>query len=95
MQYLQALTVKQIKKLQTEVDKLNQSCTAQLKECELQRHAYLTQIGNILHPSVPISATEVCSFVPAAPPNIASWSKNSSVSELLYCVFHKMPFAFF
>ncbi|CAI8034420.1 Serine--tRNA ligase, cytoplasmic [Geodia barretti] len=55
---LKALTVKQIKKLQTEVDKLNQSCTAQLKECELQRHAYLTQIGNILHPSVPISATE-------------------------------------
>jgi seryl-tRNA synthetase len=55
---LKALTVKQIKKLQNEVDKLNQSCTAQLKECELQRHAYLTQIGNILHPSVPISATE-------------------------------------
>ena len=63
MQCAQGLTVKQIKKLQTAVDKLNQSCTAEMKECELQRHAYLTQIGNILHPSVPISATEVYSFV--------------------------------
>ena len=59
MKNVQALTVKQIKKLQTSVDKLNQTCTAEMKECELQRHAYLSQIGNILHPSVPISATEV------------------------------------
>ena len=49
----------QIKKLQTLIEEYNQKCTARIKECEAERHLYLTQIGNILHPSVPISNNEV------------------------------------
>ena len=56
--------MQQIKNLQSLVDKFNQKCTAEMKECDMQRHAYLTQIGNILHPSVPISGTEVRTFSP-------------------------------
>ena len=56
---IQALTVQQIKKLQILIDESHQKCTARMKECEAQRDAHLTQIGNILHPSVPISDNEV------------------------------------
>ena len=52
--------MQQIKKLQALVDKFNHACTVEMRECETQRHIYLTQIGNILHPSVPISDNEVC-----------------------------------
>ena len=51
--------MKQIKKVQVLVEEANKKCVAEMKECEAQRHSHLTQIGNILHPSVPISDNEV------------------------------------
>ena len=57
--FIQVLSVQQIKKLQAIVDRFNRACTVEMKDCETKRHEYLTQIGNVLHPSVPISATEV------------------------------------
>ena len=56
---IQVLSVQQIKKLQTLIDDSNQKCTVKMKDFEAQRHTHLTQIGNILHPSVPISDNEV------------------------------------
>ena len=49
----------QIKKLQTLIEESNQKSTARMKECETQRQYHLSQIGNTLHPSVPISSSEV------------------------------------
>ena len=51
--------MKQIKKVQVLVEEANKKCVAEMKECEAQRHSHLIQIGNILHPSVPISDNEV------------------------------------
>lgn len=52
--------MKLIKKVQSFVEEANKKCVTEMKECETRRHAHLTQIGNILHPSVPISDNEVC-----------------------------------
>ena len=51
--------MQQIKNVQTLVEEANRKSVAEMKVCEAQRHAHLTQIGNILHPSVPISDNEV------------------------------------
>ena len=50
----------QIKKVQALIEESNSSCTAEMKECEAVRHFHLIQIGNLLHPRVPISDDEVC-----------------------------------
>ena len=55
----QPLTVKQIKNIQALIEKANEKCVVEMKECETERHFHLTQIGNMLHPSVPISDDEV------------------------------------
>ena len=55
----QALTVTQIKKVQALIEEANDRCTAEMKECEAVRHFHLIQIGNLLHPRVPISDDEV------------------------------------
>ncbi len=57
--HTQPLTVKQIKKVQSLIDAANEQCQVAMKECEVERHHHLTQIGNVLHPSVPISNDEV------------------------------------
>ena len=51
--------MQQIKKLQSLIEDASKKCVAEMKECESERDANLTQIGNILHPSVPISNNEV------------------------------------
>ena len=51
--------MQQIKKLQCLIEDASKKCVAEMKECESERDANLTQIGNILHPSVPISNNEV------------------------------------
>ena len=48
-----------IKKVQSFIEEANKKCVTEMRECETTRHAHLTQIGNILHPSVPISDNEV------------------------------------
>lgn len=55
---VQALTVNQIKKVQSLIAEANEKCVTEMKECETERHLHLVQIGNILHPSVPISDDE-------------------------------------
>ena len=56
---LQPLTVTQIKKAQSLMDEANSKCTVEMKECETERHRHLVMIGNVLHPSVPVSNDEV------------------------------------
>ena len=51
--------MRQIKKLQSLIEDASKKCVTEMKECESERDANLTQIGNILHPSVPISNNEV------------------------------------
>lgn len=51
--------MKLIKKMQSVIEEANKKCVTEMRECETRRHAHLTQIGNILHPSVPISDNEV------------------------------------
>ena len=63
--HTQPLTVKQIKRIQSLIDAANEQCHVELKACEMERSQHLIQIGNILHPSVPISDNEVgqsCNF---------------------------------
>lgn len=55
---LQPLTVKQIKKVQSLMDEANGKCTVEMKECKTERHRHLVMIGNVLHPSVPVSNDE-------------------------------------
>ena len=51
--------MQQIKKLQALIEDASKKCVTEMKECESERDANLTQIGNVLHPSVPISNNEV------------------------------------
>ena len=56
----QLLTVTQIQKVQSAlIQESNDRCAAEMKECETVRHQHLVQIGNTLHPRVPISNDEV------------------------------------
>lgn len=55
---MRVLTVQQIKKLQALIEDASKKCVTEMKECESERDANLTQIGNVLHPSVPISNNE-------------------------------------
>lgn len=55
--------MKLIKKVQSFIEEANKKCIAEMKECEMKRHTHLTQIGNFLHPSVPISDNEVCKAI--------------------------------
>ena len=41
------------------IQESNDRCTVEMKECETVRQQHLIQIGNTLHPSVPISDNEV------------------------------------
>ena len=52
----------QIKNVQSLIAEANEKCVAEMKERETERHFHLVQIGNILHPSVPISNDEVHVF---------------------------------
>ena len=56
---MQPLTVKQIKKIQSLIEESSDRNKAVMKECEVERYKHLVMIGNILHPSVPISDDEV------------------------------------
>lgn len=49
----------QIKRVQQLVEEANEHNSAERKELEDQRSFHLAQIGNYLHPSVPISNDEV------------------------------------
>ena len=41
------------------IEESNAKCVLEMKECETKRRFHLTQIGNLLHPSVPIHDDEV------------------------------------
>lgn len=56
---LQALTVTQIKKIRLLVDEAVQKGDCERQRLEAERFEYLREIGNLLHPSVPISNDEV------------------------------------
>ena len=49
----------QIKKVQTLIGEASERAKEEMKEVEKERHKHLVMIGNILHPSVPISNDEV------------------------------------
>ena len=51
----------QIKKIQSLTEEASDKTKAEIKECEVERYKHLVMIGNVLHPSVPISNDEVCS----------------------------------
>ena len=55
----QPLTVTQIKKVQSLISEASERTKVEIREIEEERHKHLTMIGNILHPSVPISNDEV------------------------------------
>lgn len=55
----QALTVTQIKKVRLLVDKAIEKTDSERMKLEAERFEYLREIGNLLHPSVPISNDEV------------------------------------
>ena len=56
---MQPLMVTQIKKIQSLIEESSDRNKAEMKECEVERYKHLVMIGNILHPSVPISDDEV------------------------------------
>ena len=49
----------QIKKIQSLIEESSDKNKAEMKECEVERYTHLVMIGNVLHPSVPISDDEV------------------------------------
>ena len=51
--------MKQIKKVAILIEEAAKLGSAEMKECEAVRAAHLVMIGNVLHPSVPISNNEV------------------------------------
>lgn len=55
----QDLTVTQIKKLQKLVEEAMERNNVERKQLEDLRSFHLNQVGNLLHPSVPISDDEV------------------------------------
>lgn len=55
----QALTVTQIKKVRLLVDEAVEKSDKERIRLEAERFEYLREIGNLLHPSVPISNDEV------------------------------------
>ena len=57
--HFQPLTVTQIKKIQSLIEEASEKTKAEIKECEVERYKHLVMIGNVLHPSVPISNDEV------------------------------------
>ena len=52
--------MKQIKKLVSVVEAANDKCNEERKQVEATRTENLVMIGNLVHPSVPISNDEVC-----------------------------------
>lgn len=58
----QALTVTQIKKVRLLVDEAVEKSDSERIKLEAERFEYLREIGNLLHPSVPISNDEVSGF---------------------------------
>ncbi len=57
--HTQPLTVLQIKQVQKLVEERNEKAKEDIKVCEEERHRHLVLIGNIVHPSVPVSKDEV------------------------------------
>lgn len=55
----QALTVTQIKKVRLLVDEAMEKTDSERTRLETERFEHLREIGNLLHPSVPISNDEV------------------------------------
>ena len=51
--------MKQIKKVQQLIEEANDKNATERKELETVRSQHLVMIGNILHPSVPVSNNEV------------------------------------
>ena len=56
---LQPLTVTQMKRVQVLIGEASERAKQEMKETEEERHKHLVMIGNVLHPSVPISNDEV------------------------------------
>lgn len=71
----QALTVTQIKKVRLLVDEAVEKSDSERIKLEAERFEYLREIGNLLHPSVPISNDEVSGLAHVCP------VKDESVSE--------------
>lgn len=57
--FCQALTVTQIKKVRLLVDEAVEKTDRERIKLEAERFEYLRDIGNLLHPSVPVSNDEV------------------------------------
>ena len=51
--------MKQIKKINSLIEECSEKNKTEMKECEVERYKHLVMIGNVLHPSVPISNDEV------------------------------------
>ena len=51
--------MKQIKKINSLIEECSEKNKMEMKECEVERYKHLVMIGNVLHPSVPISNDEV------------------------------------
>ena len=49
----------QVKRVQVLIGEASEKAKQEMKDTEEERHKHLVMIGNILHPSVPISNDEV------------------------------------
>lgn len=81
----QPLTVTQIKKVRLLVDEAVEKTDKERVRLEAERFEYLREIGNLLHPSVPISNDEVgaslmmISVIPAASRTINTYIKPKNI----------------
>ena len=90
---LQALKVSQIKKVRLLIDEAIQKCDGERLKLEAERFENLREIGNLLHPSVPISNDEVGGAEPCRGLAycLALWKEHHSTlalcrKSLLLCV---------
>lgn len=60
---LTALSVNQIKNAKIMIDVKQKETEKEMVRLEQLRHESLVKIGNLLHPSVPVSNDEVCSLL--------------------------------
>lgn len=78
----QNLKVSQIKKLRLLIDEAILNCDTQRIKLEEERFENLREIGNLLHPSVPISNDEVGVEVPQLT-SLLSWKEDRATLRAL------------
>lgn len=79
--HLQNLKVSQIKKVRLLIDEAILKCDAERVKLEAERFEHLREIGNLLHPSVPISNDEVGAGAWQVATRLGSWLQRVRVGR--------------